>query len=121
MKALEHVDVLIVGAGLSGIGAACQLSMACPQKTFVILEGRESMGGTWDLFRYPGVRSDSDSTFRVNYAVQPSSIPVISAADLLNGEADAGRVAGPGELTERFNGYFFGPMDYAIVGRKVEI
>jgi len=57
---VEHVDVIIVGAGLSGIGGACHLKMQCPTKSFVILEGREAMGGTWDLFRYPGIRSDSD-------------------------------------------------------------
>ncbi len=56
----EHVDVLIVGAGLSGIGAACHLQAKLPHKTFVIFEAREATGGTWDLFRYPGIRSDSD-------------------------------------------------------------
>jgi cation diffusion facilitator CzcD-associated flavoprotein CzcO len=56
----EHFDVLIVGAGLSGVGAAVHLRERCPGKTYAILEGRESMGGTWDLFRYPGIRSDSD-------------------------------------------------------------
>jgi len=56
----EHVDVLIVGAGLSGVGAAVHLRTRCPGRRFVILEGRPSMGGTWDIFRYPGVRSDSD-------------------------------------------------------------
>src|SRR5271156_5429891 len=56
----EHFDVLIVGAGLSGIGAAVHLQMRCPGKRYVILEGRAAMGGTWDLFRYPGIRSDSD-------------------------------------------------------------
>ncbi len=56
----EHVDVLIVGAGLSGIGAAHHLQTAFPSRTYVILEARDVMGGTWDLFRYPGVRSDSD-------------------------------------------------------------
>ena len=56
----EHVDVLIVGAGLSGIGAARHLQAAFPGKTYVILEARDVIGGTWDLFRYPGVRSDSD-------------------------------------------------------------
>src|SRR5437870_7654664 len=56
----EHVDVLIVGAGLSGIGAGCHLQASCPQKTYAILEARERIGGTWDLFRYPGIRSDSD-------------------------------------------------------------
>src|SRR5271170_2828358 len=57
---IEHFDVLIVGAGLSGIGAAYHLQKKCPTKTFLILEGRAAIGGTWDLFRYPGVRSDSD-------------------------------------------------------------
>jgi monooxygenase len=54
------VDVLIVGAGLSGIGAAAHLTMQCPGKTYAIVEQRADMGGTWDLFRYPGIRSDSD-------------------------------------------------------------
>jgi monooxygenase len=58
--AIEHVDVLIVGAGLSGIGAARHLQDALPGKTYTILEARDAIGGTWDLFRYPGVRSDSD-------------------------------------------------------------
>jgi len=57
---LEHLDVLIVGAGLSGIGAAHHLQERCPDRTYAILEGREDLGGTWDLFRYPGIRSDSD-------------------------------------------------------------
>jgi monooxygenase len=56
----EHLDVLIVGAGLSGIGAGCHLQRRCPGKSFAILEARERIGGTWDLFRYPGIRSDSD-------------------------------------------------------------
>ena len=56
----DHVDVLIVGAGLSGIGAACHLQRNCPGKSYAILEAREAIGGTWDLFRYPGIRSDSD-------------------------------------------------------------
>ena len=56
----EHFDVLIVGSGISGIGAACHLRTDCPGKSFAILEGRERIGGTWDLFKYPGIRSDSD-------------------------------------------------------------
>ncbi|OJF13478.1 flavin-containing monooxygenase [Couchioplanes caeruleus] len=56
----EHLDVLIVGAGLSGIGAAHHLQSALPDRTYAILEARDTIGGTWDLFRYPGVRSDSD-------------------------------------------------------------
>jgi monooxygenase len=60
MKATEHLDVLIIGAGLSGIGAAHHLQSAFPARTYAILEARDAIGGTWDLFRYPGVRSDSD-------------------------------------------------------------
>ena len=56
----EHVDVVVVGAGLSGIGAGYHLQANCPDRTYLILEGRGGIGGTWDLFRYPGVRSDSD-------------------------------------------------------------
>jgi monooxygenase len=56
----EHLDVLIVGAGLSGVGAAYHLQERCPGKSYAILEARDDLGGTWDLFRYPGIRSDSD-------------------------------------------------------------
>jgi cation diffusion facilitator CzcD-associated flavoprotein CzcO len=66
----NHFDVLIVGGGLSGIGAACSLQKHCPQKSYVILEGRSSIGGTWDLFRYPGIRSDSDM-FTLGYSFRP--------------------------------------------------
>jgi monooxygenase len=66
----EHVDVLIVGAGLSGIGAACHLRRSLPGKSFAILEARDDMGGTWDLFRYPGIRSDSDM-FTLGYSFRP--------------------------------------------------
>ncbi len=54
----EHVDVIVVGAGISGIGTGYHLQTRCPDRTYMILEGRQSMGGTWDLFRYPGIRSD---------------------------------------------------------------
>jgi monooxygenase len=66
----EHVDVLIVGAGLSGVGAACHLRASCPGKTFAVLEARDGIGGTWDLFRYPGIRSDSDM-FTLGYSFRP--------------------------------------------------
>jgi monooxygenase len=68
--AVEHFDVLIVGAGLSGIGAAVHLQRDCPQRRFAMLEGRAALGGTWDLFRYPGVRSDSDM-YTLGYAHKP--------------------------------------------------
>jgi len=67
---IEHYDVLIVGAGLSGIGAAHHLQAAFPAKTYAILEARDAIGGTWDLFRYPGVRSDSDM-FTLGYRFRP--------------------------------------------------
>ena len=67
---MAHVDVLIIGAGLSGVGAACHLESERPGTTYAILESRGVMGGTWDLFRYPGVRSDSDM-FTLGYAFEP--------------------------------------------------
>src|SRR6201999_1138233 len=67
---IEHFDVLIVGAGLSGIGAGYHLQTKCPGKSYVILEGRNCIGGTWDLFRYPGIRSDSDM-FTLGYSFKP--------------------------------------------------
>jgi len=70
--AREHVDVLIVGAGLSGIGAGCRLQQRCPGKSFAVLEARGAIGGTWDLFRFPGVRSDSDM-FTLCYPFRPWS------------------------------------------------
>jgi monooxygenase len=67
---MEHFDVVIVGAGLSGIGAARQLQDKCPDKRFTIIEGRDTIGGTWDLFRYPGIRSDSDM-YTMGYDTKP--------------------------------------------------
>jgi len=70
MATEEHVDVLIVGAGLSGIGAGCRLQQLCPGKSFAILEARAASGGTWDQFRFPGIRSDSDM-FTLCYPFRP--------------------------------------------------
>ena len=67
---MEHFDVVIVGGGLSGIGAGYHLQTSCPNRTYVILEGRERLGGTWDLFRYPGIRSDSDM-YTLGYSFRP--------------------------------------------------
>src|SRR5215203_1818474 len=66
----QHVDVLIVGAGLSGIGAAYYLQAHGPTKSFAILEARQTLGGTWDLFRYPGIRSDSDM-YTLGFSFRP--------------------------------------------------
>src|SRR4051812_5339825 len=67
---VEHFDVLIVGAGISGISAGYHLQTHCSAKRYAILEGRRDMGGTWDLFRYPGIRSDSDM-FTLGYSFEP--------------------------------------------------
>src|SRR5579884_891434 len=67
---LEHLDVLVVGAGISGIGAGYHLQRECPGKTYAILEARGAIGGTWDLFRYPGIRSDSDM-YTLGYSFKP--------------------------------------------------
>src|SRR5918992_1366424 len=67
---IEHLDVLVVGAGLSGVGAGCHLETRLPGKSYAILEARGSLGGTWDLFRYPGVCSDSDM-YTLGYSFRP--------------------------------------------------
>jgi cation diffusion facilitator CzcD-associated flavoprotein CzcO len=69
---VEHFDVLVIGAGLSGIGAGVHLQRECPDKTYAILEARGAIGGTWDLFRYPGIRSDSDM-YTLGYSFKPWS------------------------------------------------
>lgn len=83
--AAEHFDVLIVGAGLSGIDAAYHLQKLCPNKTYVIVEQRDRIGGTWDLFRYPGVRSDSDM-LTMGYSFRPWTHPrsISPGADIRN-------------------------------------
>lgn len=70
IKQFESVDVLIIGAGLAGIGGACQLRRKCPDRSFMVLESRAVSGGTWDLFRYPGIRSDSDM-YTYSYGFKP--------------------------------------------------
>jgi monooxygenase len=77
-ESMEHVDVLLVGAGLSGIGAACHLLQECPDRRVLVVEAREDLGGTWDLFRYPGVRSDSDMN-TLGYSLRRWTDPVAIA------------------------------------------
>lgn len=87
---VEPLDILIIGAGVSGIGAAAYLRRNQPNKTFAILESRERMGGTWDLFRYPGIRSDSDLyTFGFDFKPWTKAKSLADAADILEylGEA----------------------------------
>jgi len=74
VNAPTHVDVLIVGAGISGIGAGYFLQKSCPERSYAILEGRKDLGGTWDLFRYPGIRSDSDM-HTLGYSFKPWTDP----------------------------------------------
>lgn len=75
---IEHHGILIIGAGLSGIGAACRFAQDLPDTSFALLESRECMGGTWDLFRYPGIRSDSDM-YTLGYSFRPWTDPKIIA------------------------------------------
>ena len=81
----EHVDVLIVGAGISGVGAGCRVQQECPGKTFAILESRADLGGTWDLFRFPGIRSDSDM-WTLSYPFRPWSgdQAIVDGSTILN-------------------------------------
>jgi cation diffusion facilitator CzcD-associated flavoprotein CzcO len=79
---VEHFDVLIVGAGVSGIGAACQLRRNCPDRRYLIVEGRNHLGGTWDLFRFPGIRSDSD-LYTYGYEFKPWQGKPIATAEAI--------------------------------------
>ncbi|MGB1284779.1 MAG: NAD(P)-binding protein [Polaribacter sp.] len=77
-------DILIIGAGLSGIGAACHLKRKNPEKTYSILESRENLGGTWDFFKYPGIRSDSDMyTFGYSFKTWDASKSFADAPSIL--------------------------------------
>src|SRR5271165_4708231 len=82
---VEHVDVLIVGAGISGIGAAYSLQKEHPGRSYAILEARDATGGTWDLFRYPGIRSDSDlHTFGYEFKPWTSDNAIADAHEILD-------------------------------------
>ena len=80
----ESVDVVVVGAGLSGIGAACHLRRDCPEEAVLVLEARDRVGGTWDLFRYPGVRSDSSmATYAYDFAPWTAPTALAEGVDIL--------------------------------------
>jgi monooxygenase len=91
----EHVDVLIVGSGISGICAAYHVQAKCPGKTFAILEARASMGGTWDLFRYPGIRSDSDMyTLGFRFRPWPDAKTIADGPSILSYVRETARAYG---------------------------
>ncbi|MEO7729949.1 MAG: NAD(P)/FAD-dependent oxidoreductase, partial [Kofleriaceae bacterium] len=92
---VEHHDVIIIGAGLSGIGAGYAVQTFCPGKRYAILESRGAIGGTWDLFRYPGVRSDTDM-YTLGYAFQPWTAPraMADGAEILQYVRDTARQHG---------------------------
>ena len=91
----EHIDVLIVGAGLSGIGAAHHLQDRLPHKTYAIVEARDTIGGTWDLFRYPGVRSDSDmQTLGYRFRPWTEAKAIADGPSILTYVRDTAREAG---------------------------
>lgn len=90
-----HFDVIIIGAGLSGIGTAYHIKTLCPGKSFTILEGRDAIGGTWDLFRYPGIRSDSDM-YTLGYSFRPwrEGKAIADGASILDYVRDTAREEG---------------------------
>ena len=95
MEVSKQVDVLIVGAGISGVDAGCRLKQRCPKKSFAILESRERIGGTWDLFRYPGVRSDSDM-YTLGFPFRPwhSSQAIVAGGEIRQYVEDTARQFG---------------------------
>ena len=91
----QHFDVVIVGAGLSGIGAAYHLQHRLPGKTYAILEARDAIGGTWDLFRYPGIRSDSDMhTLGYNFKPWPGAKSIADGPSIRDYVRDTAREYG---------------------------
>jgi len=95
MSATEHLDVLVIGAGLSGVAAGYHLQARCPNKRYAILEARDAIGGTWDLFRYPGIRSDSDMyTLGYSFRPWPSDAGIADGASIRAYVEDTARAHG---------------------------
>jgi len=95
MSATDDLDVLVIGAGLSGIAAGYHLQQRCPDQRYAILEGRAAIGGTWDLFRYPGIRSDSDmNTLGYTFRPWPSDKTIADGASILAYVEDTARAFG---------------------------
>ena len=91
----EHYDIIIIGAGLSGIGTASHIAREYPHKRIAIIERREKVGGTWDLFRYPGIRSDSDmASFGFNFKPWYSNKVLAKGGDIRDYVADTAREFG---------------------------
>jgi cation diffusion facilitator CzcD-associated flavoprotein CzcO len=113
----SHLDVIIVGAGLSGIGAAYHLQTQCPGKTYAILEARDRLGGTWDLFRYPGIRSDSDM-YTLGYSFRPwtHAKSIADGATILNYLRDTAETHGI-DRQIRFNHKIVGAKWSSAAGR----
>ena len=116
---MEHLDVLIVGAGLSGIGAGHYLQTECPWASYAIFEARDAIGGTWDLFRYPGIRSDSDM-FTLGYSFRPwdGDKSIADGASILQYIKDTAAEAGIDQHI-RFN-HRIVAADWSTRGRPLE-
>ena len=116
---MEHLDVLIVGAGLSGIGAGHYLQTECPWASYAIFEARDAIGGTWDLFRYPGIRSDSDM-FTLGYSFRPwdGAKSIADGASILQYIKDTAAEAGIDEHI-RFD-HRIVAADWSTAGRPLE-
>src|ERR1700722_7208224 len=92
---IPHFDVIIIGGGLSGVDAAYHVQTYCPGKSYVILEAREAIGGTWDLFRYPGIRSDSDMyTFGYSFRPWRANAAIADGASIRDYIRDTARTFG---------------------------
>lgn len=115
MNSPKTADVIIIGAGLSGIGAACHLKLKCPDKSVILLESRDAVGGTWDLFRYPGIRSDSDM-YTLGYVFKPWTNPKAiadgpSIRDYVNETADEYEVREKIQFGKRVESLAFSSAD----------